>query len=101
MEQLLSLDQQLLLAINGWHAAWADTFFWYVSAKWVWIPLYLVLAFLIGEAVWMEANTRHIGRFCGGSRLERLYHIGGDEALFCPLATLSRSADMPMGAYSE
>ena len=49
MEQLLSLDQQLLLAINGWHAAWADTFFWYVSAKWVWIPLYLVLAFLMGK----------------------------------------------------
>lgn len=47
MEQLLSLDRHLLLAINGCHAAWADMFFWYVSEKWVWIPLYLLLAGLI------------------------------------------------------
>ncbi|MBP5476387.1 MAG: phosphatase PAP2 family protein [Paludibacteraceae bacterium] len=49
MEQLLAFDQQLLLAINGCHADWADALFWYVSEKWIWIPLYLLLAALLWQ----------------------------------------------------
>lgn len=49
MNWLIDIDQQLLLAINGWHAPWADTLMWYISASWTWIPLYLVLA---GLLVW-------------------------------------------------
>ena len=43
------MDTELLLAINGWHAPWADTLMWIVSAKATWIPLYLLL---IGLLVW-------------------------------------------------
>ena len=43
------MDTELLLAINGWHAPWADTLMWIVSAKATWIPLYVLL---IGLLVW-------------------------------------------------
>lgn len=49
MNWLIDIDQQLLLAINGWHAPWADTMMWYISASWTWLPLYLLLA---GLLVW-------------------------------------------------
>ena len=49
LEQLLHLDTEWLLAINGWHAPWADTLMWIISAKATWIPLYLLL---IGLLVW-------------------------------------------------
>lgn len=45
---LEELDRQLLLAINGAHCAIGDDFFWIVSGKLTWIPLYgmlLILAF--------------------------------------------------------
>lgn len=48
-EQLLHLDTQLLLAINGWHAPWADCVMWIVSEKTTWLALY---ALLIGLLVW-------------------------------------------------
>ena len=47
MERLIVLDQRLLIAINGCHAPWADTLFWYASEKWVWIPLYMLLVALL------------------------------------------------------
>ena len=40
---------EVLLAINGWHAPWADQLMWIISAKATWIPLYLLL---IGLLVW-------------------------------------------------
>ena len=43
------MDTEVLLAINGWHAPWADTVMWIISAKTTWIPLYLLL---IGLLVW-------------------------------------------------
>ena len=49
LEQLLHIDTEILLAINGWHAPWADTLMWIISAKTTWIPLYLLL---IGWLVW-------------------------------------------------
>ena len=49
LEQLLHIDTEVLLAINGWHAPWADTLMWIISAKATWIPLYVLL---IGLLVW-------------------------------------------------
>lgn len=39
----------MLLAINGWHAPWADKLMWIISAKATWIPLYVLL---IGLLIW-------------------------------------------------
>ena len=47
LEQLLHIDTEVLLAINGWHAPWADTLMWIISAKATWIPLYLLLISLL------------------------------------------------------
>ena len=47
LEQLLHIDTEILLAINGWHAPWADTLMWIISAKATWIPLYLLLIGLL------------------------------------------------------
>lgn len=49
LEQLIHIDTEILLAINGWHAPWADRLMWIISAKATWIPLY---ALLIGLLVW-------------------------------------------------
>ena len=49
LEQLLHIDTEVLLVINGWHAPWVDTLMWIISAKATWIPLYLLL---IGLLVW-------------------------------------------------
>jgi undecaprenyl-diphosphatase len=49
LEQLLHIDTEVLLAINGWYAPWADTLMWIISAKTTWIPLYLLL---VGLLVW-------------------------------------------------
>ena len=49
LEQVLHIDTEILLAINGWHAPWADQLMWIISAKTTWIPLYLLL---IGLLVW-------------------------------------------------
>ena len=57
-ERLIHIDTEILLAINGWHAPWADTLMWIISAKETWIPLYLLL---IGMLVWryrQPATTR-------------------------------------------
>ena len=49
LEQLIHIDTEILLAINGWHAPWADRLMWIISAKSTWIPLYVLL---IGLLVW-------------------------------------------------
>ena len=49
LEQLLHIDTEVLLAINGWHAPWADTLMWIISEKTTWIPLY---ALLLGLLIW-------------------------------------------------
>ena len=49
LERLVHIDTEVLLAINGWHAPWADRLMWIVSAKETWIPLYLLLG---GWLVW-------------------------------------------------
>ena len=49
LEEILHIDTEILLAINGWHALWADQVMWIVSEKATWIPLYLLL---IGLLVW-------------------------------------------------
>lgn len=49
IDKLIHIDTEILLAINGWHAPWADTLMWIISAKATWIPLY---ALLIGLLVW-------------------------------------------------
>ena len=47
LEHLEALDRSAFLAINGWHAAWADELMLLVSGKSTWIPLYVFLLVLL------------------------------------------------------
>ena len=57
LERLMHIDTEVLLAINGWHAPWADTLMWIVSAKMTWIPLYLLLIVLLARRYRRPAMT--------------------------------------------
>lgn len=57
MEPILELDKKLFLAINGHHSAWLDQLMMFFSTTSAWIPLYLLLLYLIiknfGKESWM------------------------------------------------
>lgn len=53
------LDESLLLFINGMHNPLLDQIMWTASEKWVWIPFYLLLAYLI-----FKRDTRRNGAIC-------------------------------------
>ena len=42
-----SIDSQLFLWLNGLHADWLDTVMVSITGMWPWIPLYILLAFLV------------------------------------------------------
>ncbi len=55
MVDIIHIDQEWLLAINGAHAPWLDQLFWYISQAWLWIPLYaLLIGLLIGQFGWKK-----------------------------------------------
>ena len=47
LQWLNELDSALLLAINGWNSAYFDTFMFAYSGKWVWVPMYVALAYVL------------------------------------------------------
>lgn len=46
-DKLITFDKELLLAINNSHSLWMDNFMWLVSSRIVWIPLFLVILYII------------------------------------------------------
>lgn len=46
IDMLVHYDQELFLWLNGIHAPWADTIMYWVTYKFTWVPMYLVLIFL-------------------------------------------------------
>lgn len=56
---LVEMDTDLLLAINGWRAEWADLFMYAFSGKWIWIPLYASILYVIARNLhWKVAIGR-------------------------------------------
>ena len=47
MEGLLELDRDLFLLINGWHSSFGDFLFYWLSNKYIWIPLYALCLYFI------------------------------------------------------
>ena len=47
MEKILQLDSDLLLFINSHHTPFWDQVLWYATQSWVWIPLYLLMIYVI------------------------------------------------------
>ena len=42
-ENLINIDQQLFLVLNGWNTPSMDTLMYWVTYKFTWIPLYVIL----------------------------------------------------------
>ena len=57
LEQLKSIDTDLFLVINGAHSPFFDFLMFGASEKWIWIPLYLLFAWLLykhyGKRSWI------------------------------------------------
>ncbi len=57
IESLKSIDTSVLLWINSRHSDTYDTVMWNVSAKYTWVPLYVIFAWFIiqkyGKASWL------------------------------------------------
>ncbi len=47
MGMLQQIDQSVFLFFNGLHISWLDPLFFFTSNRFVWIPLYLLLAFFL------------------------------------------------------
>lgn len=47
LETLQSIDSEIFLALNGLHADWLDGIMKGISGKWIWVPFYVVLLFLV------------------------------------------------------
>ena len=49
LQQLIAVDTDCMLAINGLHNSWADGFMWGYTKVAVWIPFYVVLVVFLGK----------------------------------------------------
>lgn len=53
----LDWDRSALLWVNGHHSGWLDQIMWFVSGKLEWIPLYILLLYLLyrkfGKHIWI------------------------------------------------
>lgn len=47
LQLLNEWDSQLLLAINGLHNPYFDTFMYAYSGKWIWVPMYAALVYVL------------------------------------------------------
>jgi undecaprenyl-diphosphatase len=47
IDQLVELDKEIFLTLNGLHTNWLDPVMFYATNTFVWIPLYLLLLFLV------------------------------------------------------
>ena len=60
---LVETDTDLLLAINGWRAEWADYFMYAFSGKWIWVPLYAAILYVIPQPA-LESCHRLCRSYC-------------------------------------
>lgn len=63
------LDVALFLALNGWHASWADPLQVAVSARWIWLPLYAWLLYTFQRSygrrvLWLLGALALLGAAC-------------------------------------
>ncbi|MCF8228115.1 MAG: phosphatase PAP2 family protein [Bacteroidales bacterium] len=47
LDTLIKLDKEVFLFLNGLHNSFMDQVMFYISEKWLWIPLYIFFLYLI------------------------------------------------------
>lgn len=54
---LSDIDARLLLIVNGAHSPFFDSVMWCISGRWIWVPFYSVLAYLLFRRMsWKRAS---------------------------------------------
>lgn len=54
---LSDIDARLLLIVNGAHNPFFDAVMWCISGRWIWVPFYAVLAYLLFRRMsWKRAS---------------------------------------------
>lgn len=54
---LSDIDARLLLIVNGAHSPFFDSVMWCISRRWIWVPFYAVLAYLLFRRMsWKRAS---------------------------------------------
>ena len=54
---LSDIDAHLLLIVNGAHSPFFDSVMWCISGRWIWVPFYAVLAYLLFRRMsWKRAS---------------------------------------------
>ncbi|MFI3331029.1 MAG: phosphatase PAP2 family protein [Rikenellaceae bacterium] len=89
METILALDQQLLLALNFPGGNFLDSFFFMVSGKLIWLPLYLFIAcLLVIHLGWRKAL---IALVCMGLMVVAVDHVANFFKSYTPKFRPSRN----------
>ena len=54
---LSDIDARLLLIVNGAHSPFFDSVMWCISGRWIWVPFYAVLAYMLFRRMsWKRAS---------------------------------------------
>lgn len=54
---LSDIEARLLLIVNGAHSPFFDSVMWCISGRWIWVPFYAVLAYLLFRRMsWKRAS---------------------------------------------
>lgn len=54
---LSDIDARLLLIVNGAHSPFFDSVMWCISGRWIWVPFYALLAYLLFRRMsWKRAS---------------------------------------------
>ena len=62
IDSLLNADRTVLLWFNGYHTPWLDSTMMAITGKWIWVPLYVLLAgLLVWRCGWRRALVYLIG----------------------------------------
>lgn len=61
IETLEGIDRSIVLAVNGCHTPFLDEFFYLVSGKFVWIPMYVLLLVLLWKSFGWKKTLLFLG----------------------------------------
>ena len=66
MDALQQFDAGIFSVINGWHAAYFDSFMWLVTKIATWIPMILMLLYLLSHNESLQSTIHIVNGYRGG-----------------------------------
>lgn len=61
IESIKELDRDIFLYLNGLHVPWLDPVMFWITKTWVWLPLFIFLAYLVVKNFKKESWMVFIG----------------------------------------